>query len=300
MKLKIWFLETRPQFLLLSVVLAFLGTCIAWYDGAFHLGYALLAFFGLLLAHISVNTLNDYFDYRSGIDLETQRTPFSGGSGMLPPALLKPRQVFWFGLASFLLAIPIGVYFVITLDRGWQLIPLLLIAAVCVLLYSPVILKLRWPEWAPGVGLGTLPVLGVYFVQTATYLPAIVASIPSGILVHNLLLLNEFPDVEADKKAGRKTLPITMGGVKASILYSVLTVVVYLWIIGGVVARQMPVFSLIALLTLPFAIKAIRGALKHQEITKLVPAMANNVLVVLLTQLLLGIGYILAKVFVVG
>ncbi len=298
MKLRIWFLETRPQFLILSVVLAFLGTCIAWYDGAFHPGYALLAFLGILLAHISVNTLNDYFDYRSGIDLETKRTPFSGGSGMLPPALLQPRQVFWFGLASFLLAIPIGVYFVMTLEGGWRLLPLLLIAAVCVLLYTPVILKTRWPEWAPGLGMGTLPVLGAYFVQTGEYtIPAVVAAIPSGILVHNLLLLNEFPDVEADKKAGRKTLPITMGKTKASILYSVLTVIVYLWIIGGVVAGQMPVFSLIALLTLPFAIKAIRGALKHQDMSKLVPAMANNVLVVLLTQLLLGIGYILARVF---
>ncbi|MFC1929005.1 prenyltransferase [Chloroflexota bacterium] len=296
MKLKIWFLETRPQFLLLSVVLAFLGTCIAWYDGSFHLGYALLAFFGLLLTHISVNTLNDYFDYRSGIDLEVTRTPFSGGSGILPPALLKPRQVLWFGLASFLLAVPIGVYFVIV--RGWLLLPLLLIAAVCVLLYTPFILKLRWPEWSPGVGLGALPILGVYFVQTATYtIPAIIASIPSGILVHNLLLLNEFPDVEADRKAGRKTLPITMGKAKASIVYSVLTMVVYLWIIGGVVSGQMPAFSLIALLTLPFAIKAIRGARRHQDMSKLVPAMANNVLVVLLTQFLLGIGYILAKVF---
>ena len=293
-----WFLETRPSFLLLSVVLAFLGTCIAWYDGAFHLGYALLAFVGLLLAHISVNVLNDYFDYRSGIDLETKRTPFSGGSGILPAALLKPRQVFWFGLISFLLAVPIGIYFVMTLDRGWLLLPLLLVAAICVLLYTPFLLKLRWPEWAPGVGLGSLPVLGVYFIQTTAYtLPAVVASIPSGILVHNLLLLNEFPDTEADKKAGRKTLPITMGKAKASIVYSVLTVLVYLWIIGGVVAGQMPAFSLLALLTLPLAIKAIQGALKHQEMGRLVPAMANNVLVVLLTQLLLGIGYILAGVF---
>ena len=115
MKLKLWFLETRPQFLLLSVVLAFLGTSIAWYwyDGYFHLGYALLAFIGLLLAHISINTLNDYFDYRSGIDLEVKRTPFSGGSGMLPSALLKPRPVLWLGLVSFLLTLPIGVYFVI-------------------------------------------------------------------------------------------------------------------------------------------------------------------------------------------
>jgi len=295
-KLKIWFLETRPQFLLLSVVLAFLGTCIAWYDGAFYLGYALLAFIGLLLAHISVNVLNDYFDYRSGIDLEVKRTPFSGGSGVLPAGLLKPRQVLWLGLASFLLAIPIGVYFVMV--RGWLLLPLLLVAAVCILLYTPFILKLRWPEWAPGVGMGTLPVLGAYFVQTTAYtLPAIVAAIPSGILVHNLLLLNEFPDVDADKKAGRKTLPIAMGRARASIVYSILTVVVYLWIIGGVVAEKMPLFCLIALLTLPFAIKAIQGALKHQQISRLVPAMGNNVLVVLLTQFLLGIGYIMARVF---
>jgi 1,4-dihydroxy-2-naphthoate octaprenyltransferase len=298
MKLKVLFMETRPQFLLLSVVLAFLGTCIAWYDGAFHLGYALLAFFGLLMVHISVNVLNDYFDYRSGIDLEVKRTPFSGGSGILPAALLTPRQVLWFGLVSFLLAVPIGVYFVVTLDKGWQLLPLLLVAAVCILLYTPLLTRLGWPEWAPGVGLGALPILGVYFVQTADYtLPAVIACVPSGILVHNLLLLNEFPDAEADKKAGRKTLPIIMGARKASLVYSALTVVVYLWIIGGVIAGQMPVLSLLGLLTLPLAIKAIQGALKHQEMTKLVPAMANNVLVILLTQLFMGIGYILARVF---
>ena len=296
MKLKIWFLETRPHFLILSVVLAFLGTSIAWYDGYFHFGYALLAFIGLLLAHISVNTLNDYFDYRSGIDLVTRRTPFSGGSGILPAGLLKPGQVFWLGMTSFLLAVLIGVYFVIV--SGWLLLPLLLIAAVCVLLYTPFILRLAWPEWCPGVGMGVLPVLGAYFVQTTAYTwPAVVAAIPSGILVHNLLLLNEFPDTEADRKANRKTLPITMGKTKAGIVYSVLTVLVYLWIIGWVIAGLMPAFSLIALLTLPLAIKAIKGARKHEEMTRLVPAMANNVLVVLLTQLLLGIGYVLATVF---
>jgi len=296
LKLKVWFLETRPQFLLLSVVLAFLGTCVAWYDDAFHLGYALLAFVGLLLAHISVNVLNDYFDYRSGIDLEAKRTPFSGGSGILPAALLKPGQVLWYGLICFLLAMPIGIYFVIA--RGWPLLPLLVVGAVCVLLYTPFITKLGWPEWAPGVGMGALPVLGAYFVQTTDYtLTAVVAAIPSGILVHNLLLLNEFPDAEVDKKAGRKTLPIVIGKARASIVYSVLTVAVYLWIIGGVAAGSIPAFSLIALLSLPLALKAIQGAMKHQDPSALVPAMANNVIVVLLTQLLLGIGFILARVF---
>jgi 1,4-dihydroxy-2-naphthoate octaprenyltransferase len=301
--MKKWLLVIRAPFLLLAVVLGFLGASIAWYEakefgGAFNLGYAWLAFLGILLAHISVNVLNEYFDYKSGVDLKTQKTPFSGGSGALPAGLVTPRQALWLGLGSLLAAVPIGVYFIITIDTGWQLVPLLLVAAACIVFYTPFILKTRWPEWAPGVGLGFLPVLGAYFVQTGAYtLPAVIASIPSGILVHNLLLLNEFPDVEADATANRKTLPITMGTAKAGVVYSVLTLAVYLWIIGGVVVGQMPVLSLIALLTLPFAIKAIRGALKPQEMSKLVPAMANNVLVVLLTQLLLGIGYILAGIF---
>ncbi|MCJ7743587.1 MAG: prenyltransferase [Dehalococcoidales bacterium] len=296
--MKVWLLETRPQFLLLSVVLAFLGTTMAWYDGSFRLFYALLAFIGLLLAHISVNVLNDYFDYRSGIDLEVQRTPFSGGSGILPAARMTPRQVFWLGMGAFILIVPIGVYFVIEIERGWQLLPLLLAGAICILAYTPLILRIKSPEWAAGLGMGTLPVLGTYFVQTASYnIPAaVIASIPSGLLVYNLLLLNEFPDTEADEKAGRQTLPITAGRKKASWVYCGVTIAVYLWIIAGVAFRQMPVFSLIALLTLPLAVRAILGALKPDDMSKLVPAMANNVLVVLATQLLLGIGYILAKV----
>jgi len=98
--------------------------------------------------------------------------------------------------------IPIGIYFITV--KGWLLLPLLIVAALCIVLYTPFILKTWWPEWAPGAGLGILPVLGAYFVQTGTYtLPAFIVSVPSGILVHNLLLLNEFPDVAADTKAGR-------------------------------------------------------------------------------------------------
>ncbi|MBA7473666.1 MAG: prenyltransferase [Dehalococcoidia bacterium] len=295
MRLKLWFLETRPQFLILSVVLAFLGTSIAWYDGYFHLGYALLAGFGLLLTHISVNTLNDYFDYRSGVDLVTRRTPFSGGSGILPAALLSPKQVFWLGVSSFLLAVLIGVFFVLV--QGWLLLPLLLLAAVCILFYTPVILKMPWPEWVAGLGLGVLPILGLYFAQAAQYnWHAVIAAVPSGILVHNLLLLNEFPDTEADAQGGRRTLPIIMGGARASLIYAAFTMAVYLWIISWVIAGVMPIFSLIALLTLPFALKAIKGSRKHQDMAQLVPAMGSNVLVVLVTQLLLGIGYILARI----
>ena len=300
MRLKVWFLETRPQFLILSLILAFLGASMAWYDGSFNWGIALIAGFGLVLTHVSVNTLNDYFDYRSGIDLKVKRTPFSGGSGMLPSSMLTPRQVLWLGLGSLIIAIGIGLYFVFTLIQGWQLLILLVVAGLCIVLYTPFILRTVAPEWAAGLGLGILPILGTYFVQTNEYtIPALIAAIPSGILVHNLLFLNEFPDVEADKTGKRKTTPITAGFKKAATVYAVTTIIMYLWIIGAVIARVMPVFTLLALLTLPFAIKAIRAAFKPEDMNKLVPGMANNVMVVLITQLLMGVGYILSRVFLV-
>ena len=296
MNLKVWFLETRPQFLLLTPILIFLGTCFAWYEGFFDLTHCLLAFVGLLLVHISVNVLNDYHDYKSGIDLNAIRTPFSGGSGILPASQLKPQAVRRFGIICFLLAVPIGIYFI--LETSWLLLPLLIIGAICVFFYTTHITKLGWVEWAPGLGMGMLPVLGAWFIQGSSYPLAIVfASIPSGILVHNLLLLNEFPDVEADKKGGRRTMPVAFGKATASKVYSALTIIVYLWIIAGVALGLMPIFTLVALLTIPLAVKAIAGALNYEQEDKLIPAMASNVQVVLLTQLLLGIGYLLAGIF---
>jgi 1,4-dihydroxy-2-naphthoate octaprenyltransferase len=294
--IKVWFLETRPQFLTLSVVLAFLGTSIAWYDGYFNLWYALLAGIGLVLTHASVNILNDYFDFRSGIDLATRRTPFSGGSGILRAGLLTPRQVLWLGIVLLLLAIPIGIYFIIIHDNGWQLLPLLVVAAFFIVMYSPFILKRPWPEWAAGAGLGSMPILGLYFAQSGAYTATVaVACVPSALLVHNLLLLNELPDAEADTRASRRTLPIAIGKKGAAIFYSIVAVAVYLWIIAWVAAGFMPVWTLLALLSLPLTLRAINGALHYDDPSRLMPGMAANVMTVLLTQLLLGIGYILAR-----
>jgi 1,4-dihydroxy-2-naphthoate polyprenyltransferase len=296
MKLKLYFLETRPQFLTLAVVLAILGTCIAWYDGYFNLANAIIAGVGLVLAHAACNALNDYFDYKSGVDKATNVTPFSGGSGLIKAGLIKPNEALWIGVICLIIDVFIGAYFVWI--KGWLLLPLIIIAAVCIILYSPIILRGYWPEWSPFFGLGVLPVLGIYFAQTGIYTwPAVVAAIPSGFLVHNLLLLNEFPDIEADKIGHRKTLPITIGRSNAAIFYTVCTLLAYVWIIGAVIFKAMPVFCLIALFTLPLAVKAIQGSFKSEDLSKLLPAMANNVMVVLLTQLLTGIGYILSGVF---
>lgn len=291
----------RAPFLLLAVILGFLGASIAWYESrkfgtAFNLSYAFLAGFGLIVAHISVNVWNEWFDYRSKVDLKTIKTPFSGGSGALPGGLVTSRATFWVGVTSLLIIIPIGVFF--TLTQGWLLLPLLIIALACILLYTPFILKIGYPEWAPGIGLGMLPVLGAYFAQTGQFtISALLASVPSGILVLNLLLLNELPDAEADKTVGRRTLPIIIGKKNAALVYSVFTAVMFLWIIFAVIMGDMPPFTLLSLLTLPLAYKAITGAFKYDVMPKFVPAQASNVFVVLLTQLLLGIGFVLAGIY---
>lgn len=293
--MRAWFLATRPQFLIISLMVVFLGTSVAWYHGYFNLLYCLLALVGLFLIHISVNTLNDYFDYKSGIDLEVKRTPFSGGSGILSAGLLTPASVGRFGLACLLLAIPIGIYFIII--QGWLLLPLLIIGALCVLLYTTHLTRWGLGEIASGLGLGTLPVLGTYFVQSGTYTwESVIAAIPSGISLYNGLLLNEFPDVEADEKAGKKTLPIVMGKKKASLLYCMSIIAMYVWIALWSIAGFMPIFALLGLLTLPLGMETIRGARHYDDESKLFPALGTNLMVVLGTQALLAVGYVIAAI----
>ena len=294
MKLKLWFLETRPQFLLLSVVLVLVGTAVALHDGYFDWLKFVLTFFGLLLAHLSVNVLNDYFDCKSGIDFETQKTPFSGGSGILTDGLLKPESVYKFGVGCLAIALLIGIY--LTLISGWQLLPPIILGGLIAYFYTSYLT--RWPigEFSAGLGMGTLPVLGTYFIQTGSYnLEAFVVSLPPGFLTANLLLLNEFPDAEPDKKGGRRNLVITLGRRKASRLYAALMAMTYLCIVVGVVARLMPAVTLIALASIAFAATAVSKAFKHHDnLQQLIPALRANVITVLGTDALLALAYITA------
>jgi len=298
MNIKDYFLEIRPNFLVLPFVLIFLSTAMAWHYGYSNIGFTLLALIGLILLHISTNVLNEYGDYKTGIDFNTDRTPFSGGSGILVSGKIPPKHALWMGIVSFILAVPIGAYFIFI--KGLLILPIFILGSVLVLFYTSHIAKLGFglSEISAGLGLGTLPVLGAYIIISEGYnLSAVYASIPSGILVFNLLFLNEFPDIEADLKGGRKTLPITLGTQKSAVLYSLLTSMVYIWILFGALIKLIPTFTLISLLTLPVAVKAIKCSFAHSDKDTFLKAQAANVLVIMLTQILLGIGFILAKIF---
>ena len=294
--LKAWFMEIRGPFLALSLVLTPIGGAIAWHDGSFNLGYFLLAWIGAILAHVSVNVFNEYFDYKSGLDFHTKKTPFSGGSGMLTAGLIEPRQSYLLGVACLLVDAAIGAYFVIV--QGWGLLPVILLGGLFTYFYTPYLARWRVGELAAGLGLGTLVVLGSYFVQTGRYTwEVILASLAPGFLTANLLLLNEFPDVEADRQVGRRNLVMVLGRKKAAWLFTGLLVCTYLSIVLGVVFGLMPWPVLITLLTVPLARRAIEGALRHyDDIPKLIPALGANVMAILGTDALLTIGYVMATV----
>ena len=295
MRFKIWLLETRPQFLLLSVVLVLLGTAISCHQGHFDWLRFILTTLGLVLAHASVNVLNDYFDYESGIDLETTRTPFSGGSGLLPQGSIAPKGAYRFGVGCLLAALLIGIY--LTVVSGWQLLPLVIVGGLVIYFYTSYLAKWLAGEIWAGIGLGTLPVLGAYFVQTGGYsLEALVGSLAPGFLTANLLLLNEFPDFEADKKGGRYHIVIALGKEKACYLYAGLMAMTYLSIVAGVICKLMPPLTLIGLLSAPFALKAISTTFKHHDdLQKMIPALGANVITVLSTDALLALGYFLTR-----
>jgi 1,4-dihydroxy-2-naphthoate octaprenyltransferase len=249
---------------------------------------------GSILVHITVNVINDYHDYVDGIDLNTQRTPFSGGSGVLTGNLLKPKHAFWLATLSLLIAMGIGAYFVFT--KGWHLFPLLLVAGFSSYFYNVYLSKWHIGEIFAGLNFGPLLVLGSYYVQTGGYSwEALVASLAPGILTSNLLFLNEFPDWEADQKGGRRHLVISLGKKDASYFFVAFLTASYLCIIIGVLAKIMPVVTLIGLGTIGFGWKAAKGALRYYDNTeKLVPVLGANVITILGTQALLAIGYVIA------
>jgi 1,4-dihydroxy-2-naphthoate octaprenyltransferase len=294
--MKAWLILPRFQFLPLTVIMVSLGTAVAAYKGYFHFGHFLLAMFGSILVHMTVNVINDYHDYVDGIDLNTQRTPFSGGSGVLPLNLLKPKQAFWFATICLLVAMAIGFYFVMI--KGWLLFPLLLVAGFSAYFYNVYLAKWHMGEIFAGISFGPLLVLGSYYVQTGGYSwEALVASLAPGLLTANLLFLNEFPDWEADQKGGRKHFVISLGKRDASYLFVVFLITSYLCILVGVITRMMPAVTLIALGTIGFGWKAAKGALQYYNNTeKLVPILGANVITILGTQALLAIGYVIAMV----
>jgi 1,4-dihydroxy-2-naphthoate octaprenyltransferase len=293
--LRLWLQEVRPQFLLASLVSVLVGTALAVYEGfPFKPVDFGLATAGALTAHIGIHAFNDYSDYITGIDLKVHRTPFSGGSGVLPSQGLLPIRVYYFGMACLALVACIGIYFMATV--GIAILPIGLLGIVIVYTYTSHLTRVGIGELGCVIGF-SLWSIGPYFVLTGRYsLSILSASLISGLIGVALLVLNEFPDLEADRAGGRHNIPIMLGLNGASKIYSLVVAFAYAWLLLLVMARILPVFALLAFITLPIAVRVTTFVLRdYQDNQKLMKALRLNVLVVLAVPFLVAVGTIIGS-----
>jgi 1,4-dihydroxy-2-naphthoate octaprenyltransferase len=286
----------RVPFLPLALVCAGLGAAVAHWRGASIDPLDLfLVMAGAVLAHMSVNSLNEYHDFRNGLDARTRRTPFSGGSGTLQrrPGLGSYALALGLGSAAFTAAI--GARFVVL--RGWGILPLGLAGLAVVLSYTPVLTRhWLWCLIAPGLGFGTFIVMGAEFALSGVYSwTGFWASLVPFFLVANLLLLNQFPDLGPDRHAGRRHLIIVHGTRAGAVVHAIFNALAYASLVAGWAGGVLPAWSLLGLLTLPAGAAAGWGALRyHRTPGKLAPYLALNVVANLLTPALMAVGMVVA------
>jgi len=283
----------RAPFLLLPPTLIASGAAAAAWDGSFSWLRTVLALVGLVSLHMAVNIINEWSDMRTGIDLQTKRTPFSGGSGTLPAGGMRPRTALVFGLVCAGVGLVIGLWFLN--EVGWVLLPIVIAGAVSVLAYTDVLARIGVGEMAAGFGLGAGPVIGTALVQGGGWsTAAVAASVPAFFMTFNLLLLNEFPDEQADREGGRRNLVILLGRRTAAWVYAAAGLATPLAIVIAVLLRVLPPLSLIAALPSLLLVKPLQWALADPELPVPIPALGANVAWNLATNTMMALALIIA------
>jgi 1,4-dihydroxy-2-naphthoate octaprenyltransferase len=283
----------RAPFLLLPPTLVAAGAAAAAWDGAFSWWRTLLAVVGLVALHMAVNILNEWSDMRTGIDLETERTPFSGGSGTLPSGGMGSRTALVYGLVCSGIGLVIGLWFLWKV--GWVLLPIILAGALAVLAYTDLLARFGVGEIAAGFGLGAGPVIGAALVQGGGWSnAAAAASIPAFFMTFNLLLLNEFPDEEADRRGGRRNLVVLFGRKTAAWIYVLAGLATPAALIVAVVLGVLPAWCLAAVPPSLLLVKPVQWAASDPSKPVPIPALGANVVWNLATNTLVAITLIVA------
>lgn len=288
----------RPAFLILTPACVALGWAVARRSGAhIDLIEAALVLIGAVAAHVSVNALNEFVDFRSGLDFQTRRTPFSGGSGTLPAHPELAPLALATGLISASLVVLIGSYFLV--QRGLAVLPVGLLGLVLVLAYTPWLTRQPWLCLvAPGLGFGPCMVMGTEGALTGHYSwLGFVASLVPFFLVSNLLLLNQFPDVEADRNVGRSTLPILLGPRRSAQVYQLFFACAWISLGAAVALGLLPALSLIGVAGLAPALIVVRSLSRHDGVLdNALQTLGFNVVASIATPALVALGIFIGGV----
>ncbi|HEY3451996.1 MAG TPA: UbiA family prenyltransferase [Myxococcales bacterium] len=304
-RLKAVFTVARVPFLTATVApVAFAGAW-AWATGIarpFPWLVFVVATVAAALLHTAANLLNDYFDWKSGADPGNNDhfAPFSGGSRSIELGLLTPKGSMLAGFGAMAAATLLGLG--LALLRGWGLLAFGAVGAFVAWSYTAPPLRLAarrgLGELAVGLCFGPLMVAGAVFAMTGQHLwQAYLAGAPLGALTAAILWINEIPDLNADRAAGKTNLVVTLGAAGAAKGYVVLLALAFVSVVAGVATRAMPLWTLLALLSLPLAVRNSRIALAHYGDRQLVQANAGTIQLQLVVGMLLTVGAVVAGVW---
>ncbi len=277
MNIHAWLKEFRVLFLIFVALPVVMGSAIAYayVPDSFNIFYAIIAVVAMMALHAGTVVVNDYFDFKSGTDvLNKERTPYSGGSGLLPEGKLSPMSVLIAGLLSFGLSAVLGIFIVLT--RSPAVLAVGLIGAVIGFFYTAPPFKLAYRGLGETARLIATPlmVLGAFVVQVPLsqanfndYLAplgaVLVSSLPVAFLNTAAMYIFQFPDYDADTAVGKKNLVVRLGRKNATYVFILLSALAYLALFAGILAGVLPYFAALAFVALPLSAFACQGLLKY-------------------------------------
>ena len=286
-KLKEFFMCTRPHSYPASIAPVLFGATYALgYEIKFSILKFILFLLACLLIQAATNLFNEYYDYKHGLD----KIDSEGISGSIVKGNLSAREVMVGALVLYALAFVLGL--ILTFITSFYV---LLVGLVCMLAgyfytggkypiaYSP------FGEVVSGFFMGTIIIALSFYFQTG-YVNAdiIVVSIPLFIMIGAILLANNIRDLDNDKESGRRTYAILVGRNNAIKTIAISFIVVYLLNILFIITKYASWWNLLVFVTIPLAIKIIKGFSENNHKTTMAPFM------VLTAKLTIFVGFIMS------
>lgn len=286
-----WLLATRPKTLPAAVAPVIVGVALAIRDDSFQLLPALAALAGALLLQIGVNLANDYFDYERGVDTADRLGPVR----VTQSGLLRPEQVRLGMVVTFTLAALAGLYLIAV--GGWPILVIGMSSILAALAYSGG----PFPLGSHGLGdlfvfifFGLVAVGGTYYVQARALTAFILlAATPVGLLITDILVVNNLRDIESDARAGKHTLAVLLGDRGTRAEYVLLAAVAYLIPLALWLTDRTSIFILLPWLTLPLIIHQSRLIYAGLSGRPLNNVLATTAQIGLLFSLLFALGLVL-------
>ena len=255
-------LAIRPRTLPAAAAGIVMGAALAWRDGFFRLDASLVCLFTALLLQIGSNLANDVFEFERGTDTAERLGPTRvTQAGMLTPRQVKAGMAVVFGLSAVL-----GLY--LAWLGGWVIIVMGIAAILSAIAYTGG----PFPLGYHGLGdifvfifFGLASVAGTYYIQAGAVTPAVwLMTVPPGLIVTAILVVNNLRDLDHDRKAGKHTLAVRLGEEGTKIQYIACMAIAYLALIPTIGLNLIPWTTLLAWLSLPLAVQATKVVLTQK------------------------------------